>query len=90
MLAEVETEIAKLQRVADALRGSGPKQSGNRGKDPDRIELPGCTRFDKGQEDKPRFWALSKIVRTLSVTRRSSERTVDYVTGSRPKEAAPA
>lgn len=26
MLGEVEQEIAKLQRVADALRGTGPKQ----------------------------------------------------------------
>lgn len=32
MLGEVEAEIAKLQRVADALRGSEPKQSSNRGK----------------------------------------------------------
>jgi hypothetical protein len=31
MLREVEAEIAKLQRVADALRSSEPKQSGNRG-----------------------------------------------------------
>jgi len=32
MLAEVETEIAKLQRVADALRGSTPKHGAPRGK----------------------------------------------------------
>jgi hypothetical protein len=32
MLGEVEAEIAKLQRVADALRGSEPKPSSNRGR----------------------------------------------------------
>ena len=32
MLGEVEQEIAKLQRVADALRGSTAKQSRPRGK----------------------------------------------------------
>jgi len=32
MLAEVETEIAKLQRIADALRGSTPKYGAPRGK----------------------------------------------------------
>ena len=32
MLAEVETEIAKLQRVVDALRGSTPKHGAPRGK----------------------------------------------------------
>jgi hypothetical protein len=32
MLGEVEAEIAKLQRVADALRGSESKQSSNRGR----------------------------------------------------------
>ncbi len=31
MLEEVEQEIAKLQRVADALRGSESKQSSKRG-----------------------------------------------------------
>ncbi len=31
MLGEVEQEIAKLQRVADALRGSESKQSSKRG-----------------------------------------------------------
>lgn len=32
MLAEVETEIAKLQRVADALRGTESKQGSTGGK----------------------------------------------------------
>jgi len=32
MLWEVETEIAKLRRVADALRGSESKQSSKRGR----------------------------------------------------------
>ena len=32
MLGEVEEEIAKLQRVADALRGSEPKPSSKRGR----------------------------------------------------------
>jgi hypothetical protein len=32
MLGEVEQEIAKLQRVADALRGSESKQSSNGGR----------------------------------------------------------
>lgn len=32
MLGEVEAEIAKLQRVADALRGSEPKQISYRGR----------------------------------------------------------
>jgi hypothetical protein len=32
MLGEVEAEIAKLQRVADALRGSELKPSGRRGR----------------------------------------------------------
>ena len=60
MLGEVEAEISKLQRVADALRGSEPKQRSNRGNEHSmsaaarrKISLAQKARWAK-QKAKPR------------------------------------
>ena len=63
MLGEVEAEIAKLQRVADALRGSEPKQTSNHGRGHGmsaaarrKISLAGCaveTREFRGTASAP-------------------------------------
>ena len=56
MLGEVEAEIAKLQRIADVLRGSEPKQFSNRGR---RHGLSAAARRKISLAQKAR-WAKTK------------------------------